>query len=63
MARVMGNVIEWTPEKLKEFKSVYAEALLKKDSDMFKFEGHPILKTYAAYLIQYLDNYFSKTAS
>lgn len=48
--------IEWTREKLKAFKKLCAEA---KEGEVFKFEGHDILKEYGDYLIEYLEGQFN----
>lgn len=52
--------INWTPEKLAKLKLLYAEC---EDGGVFQFEGHDILKSYAKYLIEYLDGVFGTTVS
>lgn len=43
--------ILWTPHKLNEFKKLYATS----QEEVLTFEGQRILKSYAKYLIEYLD--------
>lgn len=52
-------VVEWTEGKLREFKTVYLTAY-DAGYEEFMFEGHLYVSGYAKYLIQYLDNYFSR---
>lgn len=49
--------IEWTKEKLETFKKALAG---KPEGEYFKFEGHPFDKEYGHYLIEYVEDQFSK---
>lgn len=55
----MTNHVDFTPEKLAQLKKVYDQAVLA-GKDRFDFEGHPLLVSYAKYVIQYLDTKFKK---
>lgn len=46
--------ISWTPEKLQKFKAAYDAA----GGDTFTFEGNEFVKSYAKYLIEYLEGQF-----
>lgn len=46
--------ISFNREKLKKLKQQY-EIAKQKNSELFLFENHEILTTYAKYLIQYLE--------
>tara|TARA_Y100000310_G_C20694583_1_gene824648 strand:- start:3186 stop:3377 length:192 start_codon:yes stop_codon:yes gene_type:complete len=41
-----------SPEKLDSFKEAFDNC----EGTQFEFEGHPVLKSYAEYLIEHLDN-------
>jgi len=47
------DVIDWTREKLESLKKKSSEYM--NDDDEFTFEGHVIIKSYARYLIEYLE--------
>lgn len=49
-------MVEFTPEKLERLKKAYAAC----QSDSFHFDGCEYLKSYAKYLIEYLDLEFKK---
>ena len=49
--------ILWTPAKVDELKKCYATALAN-EKQIFEFEGHEMLVSYAKYLIQHLDTHF-----
>lgn len=53
------GVISWTPTKLKRFKAAVANAQHEGRYDL-DFEGYSFVVAYATYLIQHLDNQFSK---
>jgi len=56
-------VIEWTPEKLKRFKTAFSQAQeieKKTGEDEFEFDGFEFVLGYAKYLIEYLDQRFGK---
>lgn len=44
----------WTSEKLKAFK-VASDKAIRESADMFVFEHHEYLVSYARYLIEYLE--------
>jgi len=46
------NMISFTPEKLKQFKQVYAKC---EKGKTFVFENNEYLKEYAGYMIEYLE--------
>lgn len=50
-----GPVIHWNRAMLKRFKAAYALANIER-KDVFKFDGHDFLVSYARYLIEYLDS-------
>jgi hypothetical protein len=50
------NTISFTPEKLKQLKRMYDEC----EGESFMFEGHEVLKAYAKYMIEYLENQFRR---
>jgi len=43
------------PEKVKAFKEAYAECE-HVGEDYFNFEGKPVLKSYAEYLLEYVES-------
>lgn len=47
-------VIVWDRPKLERFKVAWAKAPGDGDAE-FNFDGHPFVKSYAEYLIEYLD--------
>lgn len=47
--------ITWTKPKLERFKQAIAEARTNQE-EVFDFEGHPFVLTYAHYLAQHLDS-------
>jgi hypothetical protein len=49
-------IIEWTPAKLKRL----IKAVEAAEGDTFVFEGHEYLKSYAKYLIEYLQMEFGE---
>ena len=49
------TTITFTPEKLAKLKRNYAKCI----GDTFFFEGKPILKAYAKYMIEYLEQKFN----
>ena len=49
--------VNWTEEKLAEFKKEYATAERRR-RDCFKFNGHEFYTGYAKYLIEYLEQDF-----
>ena len=53
----MNGEILFTEKDLKELKRKYAEAM-KSGSESFEFRGHPLLVSYAKYLIEYLEIQF-----
>jgi len=48
------STIEFTPQKLKDLKEIYNEAVLR-GIDHFCFEDNMLLTSYAKYLIEYLE--------
>jgi len=54
------NYINFTPKKLAEFKKLYERT---EKGGVFLFEGKEVLKEYAGYLIEYLENQFKKGVS
>lgn len=53
------DYIQFTPEKLKEFKKLYERT---EKGATFVFEGKEVLKEYAKYVIEYLEGKFGKGA-
>ncbi len=53
----MTTEINYTPEKLKALKKIYANAFLNNDTK-FVFEGNEYLVSYAKYLIEFLEPKF-----
>ena len=49
----MDTIIKWNRAKLRKFRRRFAKAVLEKE-EVFEFEGHELLRDYAAYLIEYL---------
>lgn len=56
MSGTSDVVIEWDRKKLEEFKKLYASCT----EDVFVFEGHEFLKSYAKYLIEFLESKIRK---
>lgn len=55
--------ITWDRAKLERFRLAYNKARrLPTIDDVFKFEGHEFVVSYARYLIQYLDSVFAERA-
>ena len=50
--------ISWNRPKLKRFKKALAKA--PADREVFVFDGHEYLKTYAKYLIEFLEGRLPK---
>lgn len=50
----MSGHIEFTLEKIKAFRKLYDEAV-KDGKEMFIFEGHDVLVSYAKYVLEYLE--------
>jgi hypothetical protein len=53
---VTQPTIEWTPERLGRF--TVALQMAPSNASVFTFEGHDFDKSYAAYLIEYLEKQF-----
>ena len=53
--------IAWDRAKLERFRKAYKDAL-EKPGDVFAFDGHQFVASYARYLIQYLDSVFAERA-
>jgi len=51
------DTINFTPEKLKDFKKLYEAT---EPGKTFMFEGREVLKDYAKYVIQYLEDQFKR---
>lgn len=51
------KIIQFTPESLRVLKRSYLRAI-KAGKDEFKFNGQPILVSYAKYLIEFLEAAF-----
>ena len=47
--------VTFTPEKLRAFRKAYNKCT----TDVFEFEGHPYVKGYAKYVIEYLEGKFN----
>jgi len=60
MADPEWPTITWDIHKLAQFK-VARDNAIKAGKDVFSFEGHEVLVSYAKYLIEYLDAYFKRT--
>lgn len=54
MTKDKPRYVKWTPAKLKRFKRAYEKA----EGDIFVFDKHEYLKSYAKYLIPYLEKRF-----
>jgi len=52
-------MIEFTEEKLNEFKLEYEKAV-KADKNIFKFDDEEYVTLYAKYVIEYLTDKFNK---
>ena len=63
MAEDEQALVLFTPEKLKQFKAVYARARLNPLTDVFEFEGREYVLGYARYLIEYLEDHFRANKS
>ncbi len=55
----MNNTITFTPELFQKLRTSYLSAV-QNGVEVFKFEGHDLLTSYAKYLIQYLTPKFQK---
>ena len=53
----MDNMISFTPEKLQEFRRLYAAT---PPGGIFIFEDREVLKEYAKYVIEYLEMKFQE---
>jgi len=51
----MSRHLEFTPEKLEEFRKLYYKAL-EEETETFEFQGYPIFVLYARYMIEYLED-------
>jgi hypothetical protein len=51
------SVVSFTPESLKVLKRAYDKAIAE-GRDQFVFHGHPLLVSYAKYLIEFLEAAF-----
>lgn len=51
------NQIYFTRQKYRELKKLYTTAVAE-DQEQFDFEGHPLLTSYAKYLLEYLEIQF-----
>lgn len=48
------QMVMWTRDKLEAFKKAHASAI----GELFEFEGVKYVRTYAGFLIQYLEKQF-----
>ena len=55
------QTIEFTPEKLRRFREAYDKAKMNPLTDVFEFEGHEFVLTYAHYMIEYLEQKLGTT--
>lgn len=53
----MSNTISFNQKSFKNFKSEYNSAV-KNGVEIFTFEGHEFLTSYAKYMIEYLKSKF-----
>ena len=51
----MSDTITWDRAKLERFRAAYVMANIER-KDVFKFDGHDFVASYARYLIMYLDS-------
>ena len=51
--------IDWTPAKRDRFRVAYNEAVTNQ-REVFVFDGHTFLTTYAGYLLEYLGTIFKE---
>jgi predicted GTPase len=52
-------VISWTRPMLERFKKAYATAVTA-NADTFRFDGNEFVRSYARYLIEYLEERLPK---
>ena len=52
--------VNWTPEKLSEFKDEYAKHQ-RDHMGTFSFDGHTFVVGYAKYLIEHMERNFGET--
>lgn len=53
----MSNTIEFTREKMQALRKEYNRAV-RDGKDVFIFEGHELLVSYAKYVLEYLSTLF-----
>jgi hypothetical protein len=50
-----NHLVHWDREKLERFKKAYADTKGFEDSYVFVFDNHEYVKSYAHFLIEYLE--------
>jgi hypothetical protein len=55
-----NHLIHWDREKLERFEKAYADTKGFAGSYVFTFDGHEYVKSYAKYLIEYLEGELTK---
>jgi hypothetical protein len=56
----MNPTINWDRPMLKRFQKAYADTKGFEDSYVFEFEGHQFVRSYAKFLLEYLESQLCK---